>query len=381
MRNFDRLHPALVTIKDRYPLTKESSTKQTWHVTLDLGINELEFHPGDSLGIYPQNDPILVDHLIEAMGANPQTLILHKRSGQEMSLQTFLSKYANLSRITSSFLKVVHEWEPTEAKKKVLNHLLEPQNKLQLKEYLSQKDPLDVLREYGQKKVPLQEICDQFGPLLPRFYSIASSRHLQKGLVDLTVALFSWTHVGEKRYGVASHFLCHLAEIGQTPVPIYVQPAHHFRLPENIHADLIMIGPGTGVAPFRAFMQERMHFQSRGRHWLFFGERNRAHDFFYEDYWQGLVSQKSLRMSTAFSRDQQEKYYVQHKMQEEASELFDWLENGAHLYLCGDAEEMAKDVDKTLQQIIQQKGNLSEEKARDYLLALKKADRFMLDVY
>lgn len=381
MRNFDRFHPALATVKDRYLLTKESSSKQTWHVTLNLGKNELEFHSGDSLGILPQNDPILVDHIIEAMGAKPETPILHKRSGQEMSLHTFLVNHANLARITSAFLKVVYEWEPAAAKKTILNQLLEPENKQQLKEYLSQNDPLDVLREFGQKKIPLQEICDQFGPLLPRFYSIASSRYLQKDIVDLTVALFTWTHAEEKRYGVASHFLCHLAKIDKTPVPIYVQPAHHFRLPENIHADIIMIGPGTGVAPFRAFMQERIHLQSKGRHWLFFGERNRAHDFFYEDYWQTLVTQNSLRMSTAFSRDQQEKYYVQHKMQEEASELFSWLENGAHLYLCGDAQEMAKDVDKTLQQIIQQKGNLSEEKARGYLLALKKAGRFMLDVY
>lgn len=381
MRKFDRFNPAFVTIKERYPLTKELSTKQTWHITLDLGNNAIEFQPGDSLAIYPQNDPILVNHLVEAMGASKETPILHKRTGQKMPLHTFLLHHANLLRMTSSFLKLASEWEPLSSKKNMLTHLLEPDNKTILKEYLNHNDPLDLLREFCQKKIPLQELCDQFAPLLPRFYSVASSSHSDKNIVDLTVALFTWTHSGEKRYGVASHFLCHLAEVNKTPVPIYVQPAYHFRLPENIHTDIIMIGPGTGVAPFRAFMQERAHVQSKARHWLFFGERNRAYDFFYEDFWQTLSSKNNLRMSVAFSRDQKEKIYVQHKLLEEAKELFQWIENGAHLYLCGDAKEMAKDVDKTLHQIIQQQGQLSEKKAREYLLDLKKINRFMLDVY
>jgi len=374
MEKFDRNHPALALLQERYPLTKENSTKETWHVTLNIeGIN-LDFEPGDSLGICPQNDPILVEHLIEAMQAKASDRIIHKRTGKEISLKEFLMNHANLSRITSSFLQLIHEHENCSE----IQTLLNPDCRGKMREFLAQHDPLFLLRDYSKNKLPLQDLCNQFGPLLPRFYSVASSLNCQKNAVDLTVALYTWTQDGEKRYGVASHFLCHLAEIGKTSIPIFVQKAHHFRLPKEHHINIVMIGPGTGIAPFRAFMQERMHHGSTAKHWLFFGERNRHSDFFYEEEWHEW---ENLRLHTAFSRDQSDKIYVQHKMLEHAKELYEWLQEGAHFYVCGDAKIMAKDVDKTLQQILSEQGKMTPEKAREKLKELKKEGRYLLDVY
>lgn len=376
MTNFDRNSPAYVTIQDRYPLTKKGSSKQTWHVTLNLEAIDLDYSPGDSIGIYAQNDPILVDHLIQAMNASPDQIINHKRSKEKMTLHTFLTYHANLARITSSFLKLIHEWEPDHAKKGQISTLLE--NKEVLRSFLHEKDPLCLLRDFSQTKLPLQELCDQFGPLLPRFYSIASSKKVYQNTLDLTVALFTWMQGDEKRYGVASHFLCHLAKPRETPIPIFVQPARHFQLPSTLHTDLIMIGPGTGIAPFRAFLQERHFHGATGKHWLFFGERNRASDFFYEEEWKIY---QNLRLHTAFSRDQAEKIYVQHKLLENAAEIYSWIERGAHLYVCGDAKEMAKDVEKTLLDIIAVQGKFPEDQAKAFLKSLKKEGHYLLDVY
>ncbi|NGX37842.1 MAG: Sulfite reductase [NADPH] flavoprotein alpha-component [Chlamydiae bacterium] len=376
MTKFDRNHPALATLKERYPLTKESSSKQTWHVTLDMKNIDIEYHPGDSVGILAQNDPVLVDHLIEAMRAKPTDLITHKRTGEKFPLHAFLSRCANLSRITSSFLKLLHECEASLEAKEHMQNLLADKSKLRA--FLSENDPLNLLRDYAKSKLPLQELCDQFGPLLPRFYSVASSQYTQKDTLDLTVALFTWMQNNEKRYGIASHFLCHLAEIGKTPIPLYVQPAPHFRLPAAHDTPIIMIGPGTGIAPFRAFMQERQHHGASGKHWLFFGERNRKSDFFYESEWN---AHKNLELHTAFSRDQEEKVYVQHKMLENAKELYAWLQDGAHLYVCGDAKIMAKDVDNALHEIILKHGNMSEDEVKSYIKSLKKEGRYRLDVY
>lgn len=373
MANFERNH-VLSRVLDRYPLTKMGSTKQTWHITLDISDLPIEYHPGDSVGIYAQNDPVLVEHLIKAMQGDPHAEITHKRSGEQLSLVNFLTHHANLARIGSSFLRLLHEHEGGAS----IANLLLPENKDQLRTFLADTDPLGLLKEYGSTKLPLQALCDQFAPLLPRFYSVASSKCAQKETLDLTVALYTWMQGEEKRYGVASHFLCNLAELNQTAVPLFVQPAHHFRLPQDHSADIIMIGPGTGIAPFRAFMQERQHHGAKGNHWLFFGERNRESDYFYEEEWKG---HENLKVHTAFSRDQEEKIYVQHRILENGAELYEWLQGGAHLYLCGDAKEMAKDVEKNLHQIICTHGQKTELEAKEYLKGLKKSGHYLLDVY
>lgn len=367
--NLHKIHHA--TLKERFPLTQNGSTKDTWHVTLDLNGQEVDFAPGDSIGIHPHNDPGLVDHLIQAMQATGEEEILHPRTKEKTPLRHFLTKQANLSRLTSSFLKLF-------ASDPKISHLLTPENRIELKEFLTKNDPLFLLRTYAKDKLPLQTLCEQFGPLLPRFYSIASSKFVQPDQIALTIALLTWTQSGEQRYGVASHFLCNLAEMEKTPIPFFVQKARHFYLPEDPHAHVIMIGPGTGIAPFRAFMQERKQLQSKANHWLFFGERNRSSDFFYEEEWKQYPN---LRIDTAFSRDQEHKIYVQHRMEEHAEELYRWIEEGAHLYVCGDAEVMAKDVERTLHSIFVTHGKMSEEGAKEALRALKKQGRYCLDVY
>lgn len=377
----DRHHPIKSTIKERYPLTKTGSTKHTYHVTLDFNDAPIRFKVGDSIGIYPQNDPHLVQHLIEAIRAQGNEIILDPRSGTPLSLREFLSYKANLSRLTSSFLKLFYECEILHDKKNNLHRLLQQENKPLLSQYLSTHDPLDLFKEYHDVQVPLQELCAQFGPLLPRFYSVASSQLIFKNEVHLTVALFTFNHQGEQRYGVGSHFLCHLASINETEVPIYVQPAPYFTLPSDDNAPIIMIGPGTGVAPYRAFMQERLAKGAQGKNWLFFGERNRKFDYFYEEDWEQWISQGKLKVDLAFSRDQPEKIYVQHRMYENAKELWAWLEEGAYFYVCGDAHRMAKDVEAMLQRIAQEQGSMSEEAAKAYVKNLRSQKRYLADVY
>ncbi len=377
----DRLHPVKSVIKERYPLTKPGSTKNTYHVSLDFHDAPIRFKVGDSIGIYPQNDPHLVQHLIGAMKARGSERIHDPRSGTDMTLWDFLSFKANLSRLNSSFLKLFYERETLHDKKNHLHRLLQQENKSLLLQYLNTHDPLDLFKEYSNIQAPLQEVCTQFGPLLPRFYSVASSQLVFKNEVHLTVALFSFSHQGEQRYGVGSHFLCHLAAIKDTEVPIYVQPAHYFTLPPDDDAPIIMIGPGTGVAPYRAFMQERSAKRAQGKNWLFFGERNCKTDYFYEEDWTRWIAEGKLRVDLAFSRDQPDKIYVQHRMHENAKEIWAWLEEGAYFYVCGDAHRMAKDVETMLQQIAQEQGGMSEEAAKAYVKNLRLQKRYLADVY
>lgn len=377
----DRHHPALGRIKERYLLTKEGSTKQTYHLALDLMDTPISFKVGDSIGIFPQNDPLLVQHLIEAMKAKKEEWITDPKSGASITLWDFLSYKANLSRLTSSFLKLFYTYEAGHDKKNHLHRLLQQENKPLLSQYLSTHDPLDLLKEYQNVQAPLQELCTQFGPLLPRFYSVASSLLLHPKEVHLTVALFTFNHQGEQRYGVGSHFLCHLAKLDETPVPLYVLKAAHFRLPSDDSIPIIMVGPGTGVAPFRAFMQERVARGATDKNWLFFGERNRKTDYFYAADWEAWAKAGKLKLDLAFSRDQPEKIYVQHRMLEKAKEIWSWLEEGAHFYVCGDAHRMAKDVETTLQKIVREQGNKTEEAAKAYIKTLRTEKRYLIDVY
>ena len=199
--------------------------------------------------------------------------------------------------------------------------------------------------------------------------------------VDLTVALTTFTHQGEQRYGVGSHFLCHLAQPLTTPILIYVQSSAHFTLPPDGNAPIIMVGPGTGVAPFRAFLQERIKQGAKGKNWLFFGERNSRFDYLYQEEWEQLQKEKKLILSLAFSRDQEEKVYVQHKMLENAPELWSLLQEGSYFYVCGDAHRMARDVEQTLEQIVRTQGQMSPEAAKAYIKEMRTQKRYLIDVY
>jgi len=347
-----RLHPYTAVIKERELLTKPGSTKEVYHLVLDL--KDIPFKVGDSLGIYADNDPVLVKRMIQALKATPETVISHPRFPEPMTLHHFLTKKAQISRLTNTFAKK----DPS---------------------YLATHDIIDFLLDYPPTN--LQETISLFSPLLPRFYSIASSPLAHPNEAHLTVSVSTYTQQNELRFGVASHFLCHLATIGKTSIPCYVQPAPHFTLPADHTAALIMVGPGTGIAPFRGFLQERLAKEADGKHWLFFGERHRATDFFYEPFWSELVLQDKLILDLAFSRDQAHKVYVQHKLYEKGPQIWEWLSQGALFYLCGEADPMAKEVEGVLLQIFQEFGNKSELEARAFLKALRKEKRYLADIY
>lgn len=370
-----RTSPLQTVIKERVLLTKPGSSKETYHLSLDLQGMPLEFKPGDSIGVLAQNDPLLVEELLAAMNARGDEMIQETRTQQILTVREFLTARANLARTTSSFLKLLDACD----KKSRFGHIL--QDKAQLTATLESHNPLDLLKKCKDLQLPLQDLCNQFSPLLPRFYSIASSPKMVQDEVHLTVAVTTFMRGEEKRYGVASHFLCHLAEIGKTAIPIYVQSAHAFSLPSEETAPIIMIGPGTGVAPFRAFLQERVALGHTGKNWLFFGERHSKTDYFYEEFWTPLVQQNKLRLDLAFSRDQAEKIYVQHKLLANSSDLWSWLQEGAYLYLCGDATRMAKDVERTLHQIAEEQGKLASDQAKAFIKRLRQEKRFLLDVY
>jgi sulfite reductase (NADPH) flavoprotein alpha-component len=233
----------------------------------------------------------------------------------------------------------------------------------------------------GSAPLTPAELAKTIMPLLPRFYSIANSAKVFPGEIHLLVAYIHYHMGGQNRRGVGSHFLCDLATIDATPVPIYLQSSTHFTLPQDPNASIILVGPGTGIAPYRAFIQERLANQSPGRNWIIFGERNRATDFYYSDFWLDLERQERIRLDLAFSRDGPEKIYVQHKMYEQRKSIWSWLNKGAYFYVCGDAEEMAKDVDAMLHRIVHEEGRLSDEDAHLYIKKMRADRRYLADVY
>jgi len=238
----------------------------------------------------------------------------------------------------------------------------------------------DFLEEQGVGVFSVEEVVRLLAPLLPRFYSIASSMACVGNEAHLTVVEEPYVTNGRVRRGVCSYYLCHEAAVGSR-VALYLHPSRGFTLPDP-HHPIIMVGPGTGVAPFRGFMQERATRGATGANWLFFGERSRSNDFFYREFWEGLVQEERLVLDLAFSRDQEEKRYVQHRMEERGQELWSWLEEkGAYLYVCGSATKMAKEVEVALLRILQEHGGLEEGQARKYVRMLREQRRYLRDVY
>lgn len=348
---YSRTHPYLARIKERWPLTKPGSSKKTYHIVLDIEDSGLVFKVGDSIGVLATNDREVVDQILRKLGASGSEEILDPRSNTTHSFREFLLHKANISKV--SFHKL----------------------------YNVEKTSIPLIHLIEHHKPSPTELCKILLPLMPRFYSIASSPKVYPNEIHLTVAFVSSVIDGGVHFGVGSRFLCEQAEIESTPIPIYVQPSNHFTLPADPNASIILIGPGTGIAPFRAFLQERLAMQAEGRNWVFFGERNRAADFYYEEFWTELEKQGRIRLDTAFSRDQAEKIYVQHKMLEQKRSFWEWVQEGGFIYVCGDAEEMAKDVDEALQQIAREEGGMREEEARKFFKSLRMERRYLLDVY
>ncbi|MBI5273229.1 MAG: sulfite reductase [Chlamydiia bacterium] len=372
IKTYSKSHPFLAHIQERTLLTGHTSTKQTYHIALTIHGTDFPFKPGDSIAVLPQNDPQEVEDIIQNFKINAHDTLFDPRTNAFYTAYDYLIHQANIRRLNTSFFKeLLSQTAPQDP-------ILSPENKTRLNDWLPSRTLLDLSRHYP---LPNLSALAKLMPLLPRFYSIASSSLVFPNEIHLLVAYVSYTSHGHFYKGIGSHFLCTFAKLHTTPIPIYLQPSHNFSLPKDPAASMILVGPGTGVAPFRAFLQERIATHAPGRNWLFFGERNRATDFYYEPFWLELQSQGRLRLSLTFSRDTPEKIYVQHKLYTEKKSVWDWLESGSSFYVCGDAGEMAKDVDLTLHRILREEGNLTEEAAYAYVRRLKTENRYLIDVY
>jgi sulfite reductase (NADPH) flavoprotein alpha-component len=377
--SFNKNTPYFASIKERYSLCLPGSLKSTQHIVINLLGSGLTYQVGDSLGIFPANSQHLVEKTISSLGGVGNEMLVD-REGCLHSLKDFLTHKANISDISRKLLLYISQKQQCAKKRSFLENLFLEENKLLFKDYLESRQLWEILEENKEVQIPVQELSTLLMPLLPRLYSISSSYQFVGEEVHLTVAYVKYESNGQQRHGVCTHYLCELAPLHHPVIPVYIQPHHGFTLPDP-DAPIIMVGPGTGVAPFRAFMQERLMQQASGKNWLFFGEWNQQGHFFYQAFWEELIQAGKLRLDVAFSRDQQHKIYVQHRMLEKGAEIFAWLEKGAYFYVCGDAKKMAKDVEAALLYIIQTHGKMTEEEAKRYLKKLRLDKRYLRDVY
>jgi sulfite reductase (NADPH) flavoprotein alpha-component len=359
---------------NNFCLNKAGSGKEVRHFELDLDGSGLTYEPGDALGVVPLNCPALVQDILCELSCKGDECV--NISGADVSLRDALSGHLDITKPCNDLLKEIAQ----RARDCELVPLLAPGHSTDLKNWLWGRGVIDVL-ELLPEPLPASDFVKLLRKLAPRLYSIASSPKAHQRQVHLTVGAVRYESYGRARKGVASTFLADLAlDAGGTR--IFVQPSHGFKLPTNSDTPIIMVGPGTGIAPFRAFLEERETTGAKGKNWLFFGDQKRGTDFLYEEQLTDWLSDGHLtRLDLAFSRDQIEKVYVQHQMLEHATELWSWLQQGAHFYVCGDASRMAKDVDAALHNIAQQSGGLKAEAAADFVKKLKTEKRYQRDVY
>jgi sulfite reductase (NADPH) flavoprotein alpha-component len=377
----DRPFPALL-LENRL-LSKPGSGKETRHFVIDLRGSGLTYKTGDSLGIFPSNRRSEVEEILQLLGATGDELVTPAtlRLSEPAPLRDVLTDKLALSKPTRKIIETLAAKASNADERARLAGLLAPESKDVLNSMLEQREFVDLLAEFPGARLTPQEFVDHLRKLMPRLYSIASSGKVYPMDVHLTVAIVRYETNRRQRVGVCSTFLSDRVKVGITPVPVFVSDSH-FGPPEDGARDCIMVGPGTGIAPFRAFLQERVAAGATGRNWLFFGDQKRSTDFLYEEEWQEMLAKNQLtRLDTAFSRDQLLKIYVQDRMRENAAELWSWIKGGAHFYVCGDAKRMAKDVDTALHNIVAAQGGMSVDRAADYVKQMKKEKRYQRDVY
>jgi len=330
---YSKTNPYPASLVTNRLLTKNGSGKEIRHFEFSLKDSGISYEVGDALGVWPQNCPDLVDEILKTKNWKPDEIV-QDRHNQPKPLRDALIQDYEIHPLLASEANITSS----------------------------------------------AEVSSKLKKLSPRLYSISSSPKAFQDQVHLTVSVVRYELNGIKHKGVCSTFLAD--RTGSTKVPIFIQTSHGFRLPTNYDAPVIMIGPGTGVAPFRAFLHERLAVGAKGKNWLFFGEQRSKTDFYYEEEFIEMFTNGHLtKLDTAFSRDQSTKIYVQHRMEERAKELWDWLESGAYAYVCGDAMKMAKDVDEALHLVCEKAGNLSKEAASEYVKKLKAEKRYLRDVY
>ena len=370
----DKRNPFNATVLENIQIVGRHSTKETRHVELDLGGSGLIYQPGDSLGFVANNDARVVEELLEATGLSGDAEVAVKSDSVPLA-QALAEKF----EITIGSPRFIEQWAKLSGAK-ALEALTGSNMAAERVKFLYDHHIVDIVRQFPVKGVDAASLLAGLRPLQPRLYSLASSQALVGDEAHLTVAPVRFDLHGTGRGGVASTQIADRLEMGST-VPVYVQENPHFRLPDD-DVPIIMVGPGTGVAPFRAFLQEREARAAAGRSWLFFGERNFRSDFLYQTEWQQWLEDGVLsQLDVAFSRDAGRKTYVQHRMHERSRDLFAWLEEGAHFYVCGDEKAMAKDVHEALLQIIEREGDLTRDGAEEYLSVLSSEHRYQRDVY
>ena len=375
---YDREHPFPARIVAVARLCGDDSQKDVRSIALSLKGSGLKYTVGDALGVYPENDHELVENVLEALGASGEEPVVTPDS-RVVPMRIALLLGYDITRIGEEFLQLLARTANDENEAAALQELADDDKD----DWLEGRDVLDVLQRFQSSNAPPEEIVASLSPLQPRLYSIASSQNAHPDEVHLTVGVVRY-HANERaRKGVASTYLAENGglELGRR-VGVFVHPAPGFCLPDNGNTPLIMVGPGTGIAPFRAFLQERRAMNAPGNNWLFFGDQHQHCDYLYRSELEEFLSDNTLaRLDTAFSRDQDAKIYVQNRMLENGAAIWQWLEEGAHFYVCGDAKRMAKDVDNALRQIVAEHGKMSEGEARTFVQGLSKAKRYQRDVY
>ena len=357
-------------------LSSDDSEKDTRHFEIDLTGWGLNFEPGDSLAVYPTNDPVLVDEILRALGAKGDESVPAAKTTKPFR-EALLRDYS-ITQPPPKFLKAIAERASAAP---MLTELLDPDRKLDLDNFLWGMEVIDFLVDHPSAKFKPEEFVGLLNKLQPRLYSVASSLRVFPDQVHFIVDIIRYESHGRMRKGVATAFLAERAD--NVPVPVYPSSAKHFHMPEDPNTPLIMIGPGTGIAPFRAFLQDRQATGAKGKNWLFFGAQREKCDYAYQEDWERFSRDGLLtKLDCAWSRDQAHKIYVQNKMLENAAEIWKWIDGkGAQFFVCGDAKRMAKDVDAALRKIVQEHGGKSVDEANAYVEKLKTDKRYKRDVY
>jgi len=373
---YTRENPFHAPLIERRALTCDVSSKLTMHVAFSIADSKLEYEAGDACGVVPQNDHRLVSEIIDTLKFSADVPVQLPKAGAT-KLWDALTTHLQITRLTRKTIQAY----ATIGQCQKLFDLLIPEQQSHLDKYTYDRGLIDLLHDYPGVLHDPADLVAMLPSLAPRLYSISSSPKAHAGEVHTTIAVVRYRSHNRDRGGVASTMLAERIAVGDSQ-PVYIQPNKRFRVPPDSTAPIIMIGPGTGIAPFRAFLYERRAVAATGKNWLFFGERSAATDFLYRDELETMRDDGHLtRLDLAFSRDQERKIYVQDRMLEQGAEFYRWLQDGASVYVCGDASRMAKDVDATLHTIVEQQSDLSKEAASEYVQQLKDENRYHRDVY
>ncbi len=379
---YSRKNPFLSELIRHERLTQPGSEKDTRHFVVSLAGSGLTYAPGDSLGVFARNPPALVHEVISLLGFSPAAVVMDPKGHPTTLRQTLLQDYI-LNRANRKIMGGLAERIPQGEQRNQIMEIVD--NADLLSQYVDSRDYVDILKEFDEGRFESPEaFLLHLSPVVPRLYSVASSLQAHPGEAQLCIAVVRYETHGRAKTGLASGYMADYAALFAKNIPVYVQESRTFRLPADAATDIIMVGPGTGIAPFRAFLEQRALDGASGRNWLFFGEQHRASDFLYGDELLEYQKQGKLhRLDLAFSRDQPHKIYVQHRMLEKAKEVWSWLQNGAYFYVCGDAKRMAKDVHQALITIAQQEGGRSPEAASEYVnvTLMRTERRYLRDVY